>query len=95
MILAENNNESLYLWLSFWLLNKYYETIFNRNFKGYENHIRNQAIPSAIKAELDDIHFECDLLKSHIKSDIKKDLISNGFFVKKARKSCTNAECKY
>ena len=41
---------------------------------------------SNIKAELDDIHFESDLLKSHIKLDIKKDFISNGFFVKNASK---------
>ena len=50
----------------------YYEIIFNSNFKGYENHIRNQAMSSAIKAELDDIHFECDLLKSHKNQILKR-----------------------
>ena len=49
---------------------------------------------SVIKAERDDIHFESDLLKLHIKSDIKKDLISNGFFVKNATKKGTTDDCK-
>ena len=49
---------------------------------------------SVIKAERDDIHFESDLLKLHIKSDIKKDLISNGFFVKNATKKRTTDDCK-
>ena len=64
----------------------YYETIFNSDFKGYKDCSRNQAMSSNIKAELDDIHFESDLLKLHIKLHIKKDLISNGFFVKNAGK---------
>ena len=49
---------------------------------------------STIQAERDNIHFESDLLKFYIKSDIKKDLISNVFFVKKARKKRTTADCK-
>ena len=57
----------------------YYKTIFNNDFNGYEDRTHNQVMSSTIKAERDDIHFEGDLLKSHIKSDIKKDLISNCF----------------
>lgn len=37
----------------------------------------------AIKTEHDDIHFEHDFLKCHIKRAIEKDLISNGIFVEK------------
>ena len=64
-------------------LQQYYDTIYNKDFVNYENHIRNQAISSVLKAERDDFHFEHDFLKRYIKSDIEKDLISNGFFVKK------------
>ena len=73
---------------------QYYETIFNSGFKSYENRTHNQMMSSAIKATLDDIDFKSNLLKSHIKSDIRKDLISNGFFVKNARKKRTNDDCK-
>ena len=73
---------------------QYYETIFNSDFKGYEDRIHNQAMLSAIKAERDDIHFEGDFLKSNIKSDIENDLISNGFFIKNARKKRTMDDCK-
>ena len=48
----------------------YYETIFNSDFKGYEDCTRCQVMSSAIKADSDDIHFQGDLLKIHIKSDI-------------------------
>ena len=60
---------------------QYYKTIFNS-----EDCTCNQAMSSAIKTECDDIHFEGDFVKSHLKSDIEKDLISNGFFIKNARK---------
>ena len=73
---------------------RYYETIFNSNFNGYDDRTCNQVMSSAIKAERDGIHFEGVLLKSLIKSDIKKDLISNGFFVKNTRKKRTTADCK-
>ena len=73
----------------------YYETIFNSDFKGYEDRTRNQAMSSAIKAERDDIHFQVDVLKIHIKSDNEKDLISNDIFVKKSKsKKWTAADCK-
>ena len=65
---------------------RYYETIFDNDFKNYEDRPPNQAISSAVKADRNDIHFECNLLKSHIKSDIEKDLISNGIFIRKSRK---------
>ena len=73
---------------------QYYEIIFDGGFKSYENHTRNQVMSSAIKATLDDIGFKSSLLKSHIKSDITKDLISNGFFVKNAKKKRTTDDCK-
>ena len=57
---------------------QYYATVFNSDFKGYEDCTRNQVMSSAIKAERDDIHFKSNLLKLHIKSNIKKDLLSNG-----------------
>ena len=60
----------------------------------YDDHTRNQVMSSAIKTKRGDIHFESDFLKSHIKSDIKKDLISNDFFVKNAKKKRTTADCK-
>ena len=46
---------------------QYYETTFNSAFKGYEDHTHNQAMSFTIKAECDDIHFENDLLKLHVK----------------------------
>ena len=73
----------------------YYETIFNSDFKGYEDCTRCQVMSSANKAERDDIHFQGDLLKIHIKSDNEKDLISNEIFVKKSKsKKWTAADCK-
>ena len=36
---------------------------------------------SAVKAKCDNIHFEHNLLTSHIKSNIEKDLISNGIII--------------
>ena len=66
---------------------RYYETIFNSDFKGYKDRICNQAMSSVI-------HFESDLLKSHIRSDIKKDLISNGIFIRKGRKKRLTDDCK-
>ena len=73
---------------------QYYETIFNSDFKGYEDRTLNQVMSSAIKVERNDIHFESDFLKSHIKSNIEKDLISNGFFIKNARKKHKTDDCK-
>ena len=57
----------------------YYETICNRDFKGYEDRTCNPVMLSAIKAERNDIHFKDKLLKKHIRSDIIKYLTSNGF----------------
>lgn len=65
----------------------YYETTFNNDFQHFEDRTCNHTIFSAIKAERDDIHFECDLLKLHMKSDIEKNLISNGIFIRKSRKN--------
>ena len=57
------------------------ETIFDSDSKDYENFIHNQLIISAIKAEPDDINFDHNLLIFHVKSNIEKDLISNGMFI--------------
>ena len=73
---------------------RHYETIFDSDFKNYEDCTHNQTMQSAIKAERDDIHFELDLLKSHIKSNIEKDLISNDNFIKKSKIKCTTDDCK-
>lgn len=70
----------------------YYEITFNNDFQNFEDHTCNHTILSAIKAERDEIHFECDLVKSHIKSDIEKDLISNGIFIRKSRKKHTTGD---
>ena len=51
---------------------QYYETIYNKDFVIYENHVGNQEISSAIKAERDDIHFEHDLLKRIFKEILRK-----------------------
>ena len=61
---------------------QYYETIFNSDFKGYEDRTHNHAVSSVIKAECDDIHFKSNLLKLHIKSDIKKEFNIKWFFCK-------------
>lgn len=49
---------------------------------------------STIKVERVDIHFERNLLKNHIRSDIKKDLVLNGIFVEKTKKKRTTDNCK-
>ena len=72
-------------------LEEYYQTIYDKNFVNYENHVRNKAVAvsSAIKSERDDIRFERDFLNRHMKRNVEKDLISNGFFVKKKIRSHT------
>ena len=44
--------------------------------------------------ERDDYYFKWNLLKSHIKFDIEKDLILNGMFIKKSKKKQMTNECK-
>lgn len=73
---------------------RYYETIFDSDFKNFNDRTNNQVIQSAIKAERDDILFEHDVLKSHIKSDIEKDLVCNAMFIKKSKKKRTTGDCK-
>ena len=73
---------------------RYFKATFNSDFNSYDDRTHNQVMLSAIKAKGDDIHFEGDLLKSHIKSDIKKDLISNNFFVKNTKKQRTTLTVK-
>ena len=74
---------------------EYYQTIYDKDFVNYENHVRNEAVLSAIKFERDGIHFERDFLNRHNKRDVEKDLISNGFFVKrKNKKSYTTDNSK-
>lgn len=60
---------------------RHYETMFGRDLKNYEDRTCNQAMLSAIKVDCDDIHFKCNILKSHIKSDIEKDILSNNMFL--------------
>ena len=76
-------------------LQQYYETIYNKDFVNYKNHVHNQAILSAIKVARDDIYFKHDFLKRY-KRDIEKHLISNSIFVKKKNKKtlCTADDCK-
>ena len=63
---------------------EYYETIFIKDFPNDEDCTHNKTLSSAIKSERDNIRLECNLAKSHIKSvNIKKDLESNGFFIKR------------
>ena len=64
---------------------RYYQTLFNNCFKNYEDLTHNQAILSAIKADLDNINVEYNLLQSHIISDIEKDLVPNRIFTRKSR----------
>ena len=66
---------------------QYYEIICNKDFENYESHIQNQAVSSAIKYECDNTYFEHGFLKNHIKSNIEKDLVSNGIFVRKSIKN--------
>ena len=60
----------------------------------YEDCTYSQAISPTIKSECDNIHFEQNLLKSYIKSNIEKNLISNGMFIKKSKKEYTTNDCK-
>ena len=73
---------------------QYYQTIHDKDFVNYENHVRNETILTAIKSEGDDIHFEHGFLKQHIKTDVEKDLMSNGFFIKKNNNKKTPDDCK-
>ena len=58
--------------------------LFLTNFPNDEDCTRNKTLSSAIKSERDNIRLECNLAKSHTKSvNIKKDLESNGFFIKR------------
>ena len=54
----------------------------------YEHHVQTKAIPSAIKSERSNIYFEQGVLKQHFKkkTDIEKNLVSNGFFKKKMQR---------
>lgn len=71
-----------------------FKTIFDKDFQNYEDHAGNQVILFTVKTERDDIHFERSLLKSHIKSNIEMDLISNSSFIKKTRKKLMTNNCK-
>ena len=71
-------------------LKQYYETIHKKDFDNYESHVQNQAVSSAIKSEHGDIHFEHDFLKCYMKTDIEKDLKSNGFFIRKNKNNRKN-----
>ena len=70
----------------------YYQTIYDKDFVNYENHVRNEAVSTAIKCERDDIHFKRDFSKRHIKRNVGKDLMSNGFFIKKNNKKKTTVK---
>ena len=61
---------------------EYYQTIYDKDFVNYENHLCNEAVLSAIKSECNNIRFERDFVNRHIKRDVEKDLISNGIFIK-------------
>ena len=66
---------------------QYYQTIHDIDFVNYENHVRNEAVSSAIKSELSDIHFECDLLIDILKEMSKKILLQTVFLLRKKIKS--------
>ena len=54
-------------------LQQCYETIFDKDFLNYDNHVCSQAVSSAIKAECDNIHFARDFLKYYIKEKLRKN----------------------
>lgn len=64
-----------------------YETIFNKDFKYYKDSACNQAISFEVRSDRDDIHFECNILKKYMRSDVKKALMSNGILLGKVRKN--------
>ena len=66
----------------------------NCDFEDYEDRGCNQVISSAVRSERDDIHFERDLPKTYIKSNIEKDSILNSLFIKKRKKKRTINDCK-
>ena len=70
------------------------KTIFDSDFEDYEDRGCNQVISSAVRSERDDIHFERDLPKTYIKSNIEKDSILNSLFIKKRKKKRTIDDCK-
>ena len=73
---------------------RYYQSIYDKDFINYENHVRKEAVSTTIKSECDNIHFERDFLKQHIKRDAEKDLMSNGFFIKKNNNKNTTDDGK-
>ena len=76
---------------------RYYRTIRNKDFKNYEQHVQNNAISSAIRSERDDIHFEHAVLKKLFngKTAVENELTSNGFFVKKQKKTTDFTKLKF
>ena len=59
-------------------LKKFYQTIENKDFKNYDNDVKEEVLTSGIKWERKDVYINTTL--------IKKKLISNSIFVKRSKR---------
>ena len=67
---------------------KFYQTIENKDFKDYDNNIKEEALTSAIKSERKDIFIDRALTE--------RNVISNSIFVKRSKITKKTADdCKW
>ena len=71
-----------------WIFKKFYQTIENKDFKNYDNNIKEEALTSAIKSERKDIFIDRALTE--------RNVISNSIFVKRSKITKETADdCKW
>ena len=71
-----------------WIFKKFYQTIENKDFKNYDNNIKEEALTSAIKSERKDIFIDRALTE--------RNVISNSIFVKRSKITKKAADdCKW
>ena len=71
-----------------WIFKKFYQTIENKDFKNYDNNIKEEALTSAIKSERKDIFIDRALTE--------RNVISNSIFVKRSKITKKTADdCKW
>ena len=71
-----------------WIFKKFYQTIENKDFKNYDNNIKEEALTSAIKSERKDVFIDRALTE--------RNVISNSIFVKRSKITKKTADdCKW
>ena len=60
-----------------WIFKKFYQTIENKDFKNYDNNIKEESLTSAIKSERKDIFIDRALIEGNV--------VSNSIFVKRSK----------